>query len=276
MYKHSFYLIETLTNTCVGSGEESFGDVDIIIQKDPVTSIPIFNSSSVKGALKELIRESGNDSIIKEIFEKSFVKFYEARLVLLPLRSSKKVFYYATSANTLLEYVRAIETFGGKETNLVEKLITMNESLQKSDKEYYVFDGVENLEVEEFTNYEKYSSLGDADATTLQNLLRLSSLDNIAVFKEEMFRNICEKSLPVIARNQIGKEGTSENLFYEEVLPRMSKLWLMIGFRDVKENNNFENIRKQLVENILCPNLVQFGANASIGYGVTRICEVIL
>jgi len=274
VYKHKFYLIETLTNTCVGSGEESFGDVDILIQKDPVTSIPIFNSSSVKGALKEHIRESGNDSIIEEIFEKGFVKFYEARLVLLPLRSSKKVFYYATSANTLLEYVRAIKTFGQKETNLVEKLNAMEASLQESDKDYYVFDEVENLEVEEYTNHEKYGSLDLTDASTLQKILGLSSLDNIAVFKEEVFRSICEKSLPVVARNQIGKEGTSENLFYEEVLPRMSKLWLMIGFRDVPKDSDFENSSKEFIEAILHPNLVQFGANASIGYGVTRISEV--
>ena len=66
MFIHKSYIIETLTNTHVGSGDTSFGTVDNLIQKDPVTSLPVFHSSSIKGAIKEHMENNYKKTEIPE------------------------------------------------------------------------------------------------------------------------------------------------------------------------------------------------------------------
>jgi len=75
MHRHKLYLIETLTNTCVGSGDMSFGTVDILIQKDPVTFLPVFNSSSAKGAIREHMEQFKGDG-----FSEGEIKFSEEEI----------------------------------------------------------------------------------------------------------------------------------------------------------------------------------------------------
>ncbi len=271
MYKHKLYLIETLTNTCVGSGDVSFGTVDILIQKDPVSSIPVFNSSSAKGAIKEHMEQfappkgSGfSEDDIKTIFgdekdKPGGVKFYDARLLSLPLRSSQKVFYHSSSPSTIIDYLDALETFC-KKTD-VKDLKDFIASLNFSDNEFTIFTKEIGLEIEDYSKYKSVENSGISEL--IKKYLHVEP-ENLAIFKNEIFSDICGNSLPVIARNKIGKDGTSENLFYEEVLPRRSRLWFMLGFdNNITINSKFEDK--------LTSDLIQFGGNASIGYGVTKI-----
>ena len=272
MYKHKLYLIETLTNTSVGSGDVNFGTVDILVQKDPVTFLPVFNSSSAKGAIREHMEQfkggEFSEDDIKTIFgeEKNrpgAVKFYDARLLTLPLRASQKVFYHSSSQMAILDYLNAMETFC-KKTD-VENLKNFIENLDFSDNEFVIFTNEKGLEIED---YGKYKSV---DANSVSKLIKTYlnvSPENLAIFNDDVFSDICENSLPVIARNKIGEDGTSENLFYEEVLPRRSKLWFMLGFgKNIDTELELEN----KFENKLTSDLIQFGGNASIGYGVTKI-----
>ena len=61
------YLIECLTNMHVGSGGANYGVVDNLVQRDSVTNIPIINSSSLKGALREFFfnQWEGNEENMK-------------------------------------------------------------------------------------------------------------------------------------------------------------------------------------------------------------------
>lgn len=277
MVMHRMYLLETLTNTCVGSGDTSFGTVDIMIQKDPVTFTPIFNSSSVKGAIREHMEQILLQDNIKAIFgdekdKPGFVKFYDARLLLLPLRASQKVFYYSTSLSVLKDFKEALETFCKQDTtNFNAFLTTMENYLYSNDIDFAYLDGDSELEIEDFGHKGrkyKVEDIADGIKSSVANLLGLNNLNNLAVFNDDIFKDICENSLPVIARNKIKEDGTSENLFYEEVLPRRSKLWLMLGIKD--GNNALYKIYNEF-ETKLTQDLIQFGGNASIGYGVTKI-----
>ena len=296
MIQHKFFLIETLTNTCVGSGDVSFGIADITIQKDPVTSLPIFNPSSVKGALREHMEKILTKNEIETIFgsevdKPGIVKFYEARLLLLPLRSSQKVFYYDTSVNALEEFKEALKDFCKEDVSKFDAFINkVKEQFEQKKADFVVFEEAEGLEIEDY-EYKDNCKVDIENDTkeSVSKILGLPNLSNLAVFNDDIFKRICENSLPVIARNKIGNDGKSENLFYEEVLPKRSKLWLMLGYHkveDKKENNasdeskdnNVEDKKVALnkFENILKNDLIQFGGNASIGYGVTKInmlCE---
>ena len=294
MIQHKIFLIETLTNTCVGSGDVSFGIADITIQKDPVTSLPIFNPSSVKGALKEHMEKILTKNEIETIFgsevdKPGIVKFYEARLLLLPLRSSQKVFYYATSVNALEEFEEALKDFCKEDVSKFDAFINkVKEQLEPKKADFVVFEEAKGLEIEDY-EYKDNCKVDIENDTkeSVSKILGLPNLSNLAVFNDDIFKRICENSLPVIARNKIGNDGKSENLFYEEVLPRRSKLWLMLGYHkveDKKENNASDESKDNKVEdkkvalnkfeNSLKNDLIQFGGNASIGYGVTKIKEI--
>ena len=271
MYNHKIYLIETITNTCVGSGDITFGIVDILIQRDHTTSLPIFNSSSVKGAIREHCENKNfSPEEIKLIFgdekyQPGLVKFYEARLLTLPLRATKKVFYSSTSKFAILDYLEhLIEFLSLKDAEELKKFI---EGLDFDDKEFIIFEKEKGLEIEDYESY-KIEEINEENKNLIKKYLDLN-VGNLALFKDEIFKDICENSIPVIARNKIGENGKSENLFYEEVLPRRSKLWLMIGFN----KNIDENLREKL-ETVLKGDFIQFGGNASIGYGMTKIKEI--
>jgi CRISPR-associated protein Cmr4 len=79
----------------------------------------------------------------------------------------------------------------------------------------------------------------------------------------------CEKvddyNLPVIARNHL-EDGTSTNLWYEQILPRETKLFFTVVYND-------ENLFKVFEEAIIA-HPVQIGANASVGYGFCKIEEI--
>jgi len=283
MIKHKFYSIETITNTSVGSGDVSFGIVDNLIQKDPVTFLPVFNSSSVKGSLRERMEnakfsdDSKKPELIKLIFGEGndnpgHVIFYDARLLTLPLRSSKKVYYNCTSPLTIKDYLEALETFCGN--TQISDLKNFVNNLNFDGKDFIVFNGDKDLEIEDYEK-PKVKEIDSNNKKLIEEYLGVKAED-LAIFNDDVFKEICENSLPVIARNKISESGTSENLFYEEVLPRRSKLWFMLGFEDELKGIPVETWEKYLkeFEEKLTDDLVQFGANYSIGYGFTEIRHV--
>ncbi|HCC69061.1 MAG TPA: type III-B CRISPR module RAMP protein Cmr4, partial [Nitrospiraceae bacterium] len=230
MFSHTSYIIETLTNTHVGSGDTSFGTVDNLIQKDPVTSLPVFHSSSIKGAIKEHMENNYKGTAIPEaefnlIFGEAedkpgMVKFFDARLLTLPLRASKRVYYHCTSPDTVLDYLNALETFC--KVTVLDGLREFIAGIAYSDEKFVVFNKDSSLEIEDYDKY-KGVPINNGVKDLIKKYIGIDP-ENLAVFKNEIFSDICKDSLPVIARNKIGEDGTSENLFYEEALPRRSRL----------------------------------------------------
>jgi CRISPR-associated protein Cmr4 len=53
--KTTLYKINTLSNLHVGSGDINFNVIDNQVQRDPVTNLPNINSSSLKGAFREVV-----------------------------------------------------------------------------------------------------------------------------------------------------------------------------------------------------------------------------
>ena len=76
--------------------------------------------------------------------------------------------------------------------------------------------------------------------------------------------NLKYESLPVIARNKLDENGISQNLWYEEYVPHHSVFYMIIITPD--EDNKLDDLIKGKV--------VQFGADASIGYGLMKIEKI--
>ncbi len=119
------YTIRTLTNLHAGSGDANYGIIDKQVQRDSLDNTPVIHSSSLKGAFREYketeLGETHADVI--EIFgnnpknnkPKSIPGtyfFFEARLLSLPVRSSTKPFFRATSVETIYAFIQQLESFG--------------------------------------------------------------------------------------------------------------------------------------------------------------------
>jgi len=84
-----------------------------------------------------------------------------------------------------------------------------------------------------------------------------------ATFNGESFKTIA-KDLPVIARNHI-EDGTSNNLWYEEVVPHQTVFITFIA----GTGNLLTEFEAELAKAI-----VQIGGNATIGYGLCKFYKI--
>ena len=269
MFTHKLYLIENKTPLHVGSGDTNFDLVDKQIQRDTLTSYPTIHASSLKGAIKEYctFRHDENESknFLSHIFgnEESAgkIRFTQAHLLSVPMRSSLEPYYHTTSPKALQEFLETVDLFS---LSLSEK-----EALQK----FASYTGKEILVATKDTIIEDYSAKHSDtfDFSALEKLIGAPA----SIVPNEIFEELL-KNLPVIARNQL-ENGESKNLWYEEVLPRKSKLFTLISEPNYLHQNDEKKLHNtfERLHNYLCDaNTIHIGANASIGYGVTTFKEI--
>lgn len=234
----SVWLITPQTNLHVGNeGVGTFSVIDKAIQRDVTTKLPCINSSSLKGAVKELftawvaqgkagigaemvkrlfgsIKENAETGMQKEKdTQKGLATFFDATLLYLPVQSDEHL-YDLTFADELLNL-------------FVEK--------------------VKNLGCEEF------------DRNVICEGIPYSH--KRAVAPKDFIESCNDESLPIIARNCLDN-GESINLWYEQVLPSMSVLATVI---ETPEDETLD---------VLDGQIVQIGANATIGYGFCKFKKI--
>lgn len=247
------YKVTCLTNLHVGNGEANFDVIDNTVEKDPVTGLPTINSSGVKGALRQYFKEKGADKdLITNIFGSNpkdsqgigsipgQVKFYQADLLARPVRASKggKPYYMATSCDAIDLYNQKLE-IAGSEAVLISDILNGN-----------------------YTNMDQIGIEGDISLkkAIIPNELGNVISNDLVVLENAVLKNI---ALPVLARNQL-EDGISKNLWYEEVVPHKS----IFTFAVSSENTE---MLKKFAEKLGKEAFIQFGGNASIGYGLCKV-----
>jgi CRISPR-associated protein Cmr4 len=76
---------------------------------------------------------------------------------------------------------------------------------------------------------------------------------------------VLSNELPVIARNHL-ENGTSVNLWYEQVVPRESRFYCPIRESDTELGDMLTSPRMG--------GLIQIGGNATVGYGLTHFSKI--
>jgi CRISPR-associated protein Cmr4 len=303
------FLLETLTPMHVGSGDITFGVVDNLIQKNPFTNIPVINASSLKGSLREHFEKKVYAAEPETNFTKTEIEYlfgkptdmateddtgafetssdsspgrmiiFEANLLTLPLRSSQKVYFNATSHRVLKDYSKYHKSFfdENKEFKLFINVLDNFILPKLESKDFVIFTELENLEIEDYENGEYFSTIDSKTDNMLSSFIKdfiKVAPGSLAVFNDDIFSAICERKLPVIARNNIGEDGTSKNLFYEEVLPRKSVLYFLLGEEQcgTEGNGAYNKFVKYISDE---KDVYQFGANYSIGYGFSNITKIV-
>lgn len=247
----AFFIIEPLSNLHVGSGEINYGLVDNLIQRDPVTGLPTINSSSLKGALREHFEQlMGKDSeYVISIFgsdpketkkrQPGTLRFFEADLLSIAVRTTGNNLAYvnATSNGAIDRLCKRLKQFG-----IEAKQLAGLTELPESGK----------VSIEDIPGKKSYSQTTDKSSTVG---------NNVAVLEEKELMLLCNNEhLPVISRNCL-ESGQSTNLFYEQVLPRYSRLATLI----MGDKGILEDFCKKIDNEV-----VQIGGNATIGYGYCK------
>ena len=272
--KFEIYLIEAITNMHVGGGDINYDVVDNQVQKDPISNIPIIHSSSLKGAYREA---SGKESkYTKYIFgsnpdesdahQSGAFVFFEAKMLSRPVRSNKRAYYMATSPFILKEFTKQIKDLGiDISSNILDDIKTiLNTPIQ--DGKATVINGDDgDIYIETLENPANIQQI-----TLHQDTINLLG-DNIVLLSESDFKKL---PLPIIARNRL-ENGESKNLWYEEIVPKMSRFYFAIGKPNTENIDNedrekIENFEKRFGQN----HLMQFGANKSIGYGYSKVKRI--
>ena len=286
----SFYVIKAVSNLHVGSGEANYGIIDKLVQRDEITGFPVIHASSLKGALLQHIymQDGINDDYIDEVFgrqmsesrrkdgvvratgKKGDFVFMEASLLSFPARcnSNDTPFYRVSSPALLRELVRQMTDTGfvDKNSDMIKGLTLLAKKASTSAVNLFSKETV-TTHLEDIKSVTAVPPPEDLPASAeIQYLLGEWSI----ILPDTQLKLLTDNHhLPVITRNHL-ENGQSTNLWYEQVLPRQTRLWFSILLPSAV--NHAADFSKRITGK----GLVQIGANASVGYGYCDIKKISL
>ena len=229
--------MKCITNLHAGNGDVNYNIVDNEVERDPILQYPTINSSGVKGALRKYFEKAKPDLV-------------------------KPLFGSDETGNTT----------PGKLKILAAEMIGIPVRVSKGNKPYALVTTQEALDRLQtlcaLPGVNVTSSEADVDGVELEGfqpdrMVTLNFGTPIELYRigDEAMKQL---SLPVLSRNCL-EDGRSTNLWYEEVVPHESvfSFAVLADDSDRKYLDAFaETVRDQVV---------QFGGNASIGYGLCRL-----
>jgi CRISPR-associated protein Cmr4 len=110
------------------------------------------------------------------------------------------------------------------------------------------------------------------EGLTTELLTPDSALQKLVAPEYGLVPSFGDFALPIITRNQLDEKGTSRNLWYEEVVPYKSVFaFVVLVPDDTQYAHHFQAFNQILQAE---GNAVQFGGNASVGYGYTTVTKV--
>lgn len=253
------YKIKCLTNLHVGSSEAGFGVIDKSVARDAATERPVIHASGVKGALRqffESLEASGElpEAPIDQWFgaevrgnqesKPGELTFLPADLLALTVRANEGPSPYAlvTTRCMLKLHNQRAEALGLPKISI--------EGIEKDKRYRFCEDTIaaEGIVIENQLGAEHPVVKGIGEEPEL-----------VVIVTEEDFREI---RLPVVARNNLSEK---RNLWFEEFVPHQS----VFVFAVLGEKALLDSFDQGISNRV-----VQFGANASVGFGLTRMTRM--
>ena len=262
------YRVDCLTNMHVGSGDVNFGIIDQLVERDVVTGEPVINASGVKGALKEhcenkVIAGKNLDANTahfifgwvetvanKKITHPGNYKFLSASLIARPLRVSagSRSHILVTTPYLTNTMIDTLAGFGIRAFDDARITIELNDH--------------------EFKYHAKESALGIEGCPAAKMTNENCALQALICRDYAVTNDLSIYDLPVVARNQLDDNGISNNLWYEEIVPHKSVFYFIII------TPGYDTCLCELEKYITGDgNVVQFGGNATVGCGFTKITK---
>ena len=265
--KAFLYKIECITNLHVGSGDANYSVVDNEVEKDPVLDCPIIHSSGVKGALRdfledklgkdsaEVLRLFGSPATGKTDSNTGAVKFIDACVLYRPMRvkGGASSCIRVTSLDILNHFIRQ-----AAELNcLPDDLKALREFKEDEIKNVFFSNNAQFLSTVPGIRVEDDETSPVPD----DNFPQLALLKQLLGGNFAIAKSLDDYPLPVVARNKL-ENKISKNLWYEEYVPHHSVFFLIVLAQKEKDLDWLAKDK---------PCLVQFGGNASVGCGYTKL-----
>jgi CRISPR-associated protein Cmr4 len=246
--------------------------IDLPVAREATTGYPMIPGSSLKGVLRDKVRDEKGKKVAEELFGKSEsiggIGVTDARLLLLPVRSLSRHYQWVTCPYLLERFVR--------DSSLIDHSISIDDISVESG-EAIVGQPINTIFLEEFSFRGNHQpDFINQLAECILPLIRHESVRKrlsrqLVVISDEKFGHMARYSLPVQARNVLDDvTKTSKNLWYEETIPPDTVMYSLLLERPGKEELLAD--LKTLLE---AKPYLQVGGNETIGQGwfITTMVE---
>ncbi len=280
------------------------GAIDLPIQREVFTHLPVLQASGLKGALRDHFERTlelppnHKDDRIFTVFgpdtagaseNAGALGVEEARLLLFPVRSLKGIFLYLTCPLVLARLLRDLEVlrsldFVPLDTARWSDLATESVPL---DQVWLGSDNAPAMVTDKLVILEEctYRASGNNAVRELSTWLArwldaiaLNLPARLALVSDDVFLDFCEFSTEVVTRNRIDQiSGTVETggLWVEEHLPRESVLYsLILATKPLRQNNGGLATAEEVLEFVAgknAPPYLWVGGDQTVGRGLTRM-----
>ena len=262
-----------------GDKPEGEGDIDLPIQKESTTGLPIVRGSTVRGSLRHLARS--HKLAVEDLFgsepdaadpKQGLISIPDFHMLLCPIRTLTGLFAWVTTPYLLQNLQRSLKICGSAEKITIpaagdKALVATGSKLLSKGKlslEETVFPASESAEMATLGLWIAQKALPASDT---YNFLKGMAVTNIALVPDEVFQKLLPLVLPVFARIRIDPmTGTVAEgaLWNTEIL---SSETLLCGTFIAKEEDKKSKSVEKLVE-LTKSHWFQVGGCKGIGMGV--------
>ena len=278
--------IHALSPLHAGTGQ-GIGVIDLPIAREKATNIPFLPGSSFKGALRDLCE---NEAMQEKVFgpkttnaeaHSGSAVFSDQRLLLLPTRSLRGVFVWATSLYTLRRFKRDVEGAGLDVSALPDVAVKEDDECLIASQGSALADQNSGVYLEDFDLKGKRDENVDKWAKFIGEKVfedekwRGALTSRLCILSDNVFSFLLEHGTEITARVRL-KEDTktvaSGALWYEESLPAETILSGLLV--TVKGKATPEEVFTTVNDILALNKAIQLGGKATVGRGLCRIPRI--
>lgn len=279
----SLIVIHALTFLHPGTGQTT-GVVDLPIQREVHTGLPMVASSGLKGSFRDKAeREWGTASDdVKEVFGSedaqtaSALAVTDGRILALPVRSLQKVFVWVTAPMVVKRLARDAALAGIVLSFPTDLRVDVGNALASRDS------GLRSPLMLEELALEVASEL--PPALGLDGLvpddIRAEMQERLVVVSDDDFQYLARHATQISARIKLNDEtkttsGEGGTLWYEETLPPETVMYAL-AFANAPRNGRDSDgdgatMVMQKTQALLGDGYIQIGGNETVGQGWCRL-----
>ncbi|MCB0778511.1 MAG: type III-B CRISPR module RAMP protein Cmr4, partial [Flavobacteriales bacterium] len=245
------------------------GIIDRMVQRDPATGLPCVHTSSLKGAIKQHADLHGLDADTQKLLfgsdagvnkaggggdtRQGQLAVLPAKLLFHPAQGEKQPYFLVSCPSVLNEWARELELLGARDE-------LPGHIRRVAGAEPGSMTGLVAGDTGRDGGTVQTKNCPDAVKLSFDAVAELLG-EGFAVFTDAEFIELTDDfNLPVVARNSLD-DGQSQNLWYEQLVPRCSVFWTAL--LPLRQNLKGVDELTGTVTGKLC----QVGANASVGMG---------
>ena len=289
---------EAITPVHMGAGS-SLSHIDLPIQRNQVTGLPIFQSSGVKGALRAWTRETCQGDSDKEKLIQIFgpepggddnqddraglLGITDAELLLFPVASEPGVFSFVTCPMILNEFIRKINAAGlilnaGQDAfedlpEIQENKALISSRFNQQKSRLWLLDLPFETDRTYVSKLDKLASLFSDLFFSPDDPMRTKISKNIILIDDDVFSDLTAQATEVRNRIKIDYEtGTVQQgaLWTEELLPIHSIMYSLSFFNSRNNGLTPDEIYDffSTLNLHVCVN--QMGGDQTLGHGLVK------